>query len=240
MEKPRIGITMFCAQERLRRYCKVQQNYFEVVCAAGGIPILIPPCTNGASYEDYLKLVNGLLFTGGEDVSPLMYNEDPIKELRSTNLERDRWEIDLYKAAVALNMPILGICRGIQIMNVAEGGSLYQDINLQTESMLGHFPAEQAMESFHHYIEIKKESKLFRVFKRDRLLVNSFHHQAIKEPGAVFNVTARSGDGIIEAVERPDREFVLGLQFHAEALPKLDAYYSAPFKSLVNYAAAGS
>lgn len=240
MAKPRIGITMLCAQEGLLRYCKVQQNYFEVVCAAGGIPILIPPCTRGASYEDYLKIVDGLLFTGGEDVSPLMYNENPIKALGVTNLERDRWELDLYKAAVALNMPILGICRGIQIINVAEGGSLYQDINLQTESILGHFPAEMPMESFHHYIEIKKESKLFQVYKRDRLLVNSFHHQAIKEPGAVFNVTARSGDGIIEAIERPDRDFVLGLQFHAEALPKLNEYYFAPFRSLVNYAATGS
>ncbi len=240
MAKPRIGITMFCAQEGLRRYCKVQQNYFEVVCASGGIPILIPPCTSAVSYEDFLKLVDGLLLSGGEDVSPLMYNEDPIKELGVTNLDRDRWEIGLYKAAISMNMPILGICRGIQIMNVAEGGSLYQDINLQTESILGHFPANMPMESYHHYIEIKKESKLFHVYKRDRLLVNSFHHQAVKEPGAVFNVTARSGDGIIEAIERPDRGFVMGVQFHAEALPKLDEFYSAPFKSLVNYAASGA
>lgn len=239
MKKPRIGITTQCAHEGLRRYCKVQQNYFETVCSAGGIPFLIPPCANRIDYADYLENVDGLLFTGGEDVSPLMYSEDPIKELGLTDLDRDRWEVGLYKAAVSRNLPILGICRGIQIMNVAEGGSLYQDINLQTESTLGHFPTELPMESFHHFIEIKKESTLFHVYQRERLLVNSFHHQAVKEPGAVFNVTARSGDGIIEALERPDRDFVLGLQFHAEALPKLDEFYLSPFTSLINYSSVG-
>ena len=240
MKKPRIGITTFCAQEGLRRYCKVLQNYFEAVCAAGGVPLLIPPCSKGLNPEDFLEYVDGILFSGGEDVSPLTYNENPLKELGATNLERDRWEIALYKAAVGRNLPVLGICRGIQIMNVAEGGSLYQDINVQTKSTLGHFPDQMPMESLHHFIEIKKESKLHQVYQRERLLVNSFHHQAVKEPGAVFNITARSGDGIIEAFERPDRDFVLGLQFHAEALPKLDAFYLAPFKSLIDYAAVGA
>lgn len=236
MSKVRIGITMFSGREGQRRYTKVQANYVESVYTAGGIPVLIPTCEDTESAVDFLRGIDGIVFTGGEDVSPLVYGEDPLKELGYADIRRDRWEIALYTAALETGIPILGICRGIQLMNVAEGGTVYQDINSQTESRMGHFPRELPMESLHHYIDIEPESRVHRIFGRDRLLVNSFHHQAIKDAAKVFRISARSADGIIEAVERPDRAFVIGLQFHAEALPPLDPYYLAPFSAMIKAA----
>lgn len=234
--KPRIGITMFSGQEGPRRYTKVQKNYVESVYRAGGIPVLIPTCAATEDAPEFLKSLDGILFTGGEDVSPIVYGEDPLKELGVTDISRDRWEIALYKAALEAELPVLGVCRGIQILNVAEGGTLYQDLNVQTGTPVGHFPMNVPMETFHHYIDIEPDTMLAGIYGTERLLVNSFHHQAIKEVAPPFRITARSGDGIVEAIEHTSRPFVLGVQFHAEALPPLDDRYLVIFRELVQQA----
>lgn len=228
----KIGITMFRGREETRRYSKVQENYIESVYKAGGLPILIPTLPTDADPSRYLQELDGIIFTGGEDISPLVYGEEPIKELGHTDINRDKWEISLYRAALDMKKVVLGICRGIQLMNVAEGGTVYQDIYVQHKGAFGHLPRTQAMESYHHHINVDTDSLLYRIYGQEKMVVNSFHHQAIKNLAAPFSVTARSADGIIEGVEREDKDFVLGVQFHAEALPPLDSSYLAIFEAL--------
>lgn len=236
--KPRIGITMFNGQEGPRRYTKVQRTYVESILAAGGVPVLIPSGPPPEMAQEFLTTLSGIIFTGGEDISPIVYGEDPIKELGVTDIGRDRWEIALYRGAIAKQLAILGICRGVHLMNVAEGGTLYQDVNAQTGTAIGHFPRDIPMETFHHYIDIDDGSNLSRIYGTTRLLVNSFHHQAVKEVAPVFRATAKSADGIVEAIEHVDRPEVLAVQFHAEALPPAGEPYPAIFRHLVAAATA--
>lgn len=229
---------MQSAREGLRRYLKAQRNYAESVEAAGGIPLYIPQSAEPGRAAEYLEGMNALLLTGGQDISPLTYGEEPHQKLGAVDLQRDRWEIALYRAARELRLPILGICRGIQLMAVAEGGSLYQDIPAQTAGSTGHYPADMPMESLHHSIRIKEGSLLHSICGRDMLEVNSFHHQAVKEPGGPLQITAVSpSDDIIEALEDPSVPFLLGIQYHGEALKAIDPEYLELFHAFI--AAAG-
>jgi putative glutamine amidotransferase len=180
----------------------------------------------------------GLLLTGGQDIDPLSYGRQPHTRLGVTDPQRDRWEIALYRDARRRSLPILGICRGIQLMAVAEGGSLYQDIEAEHGSSVGHFPAELLMERLHHRIDIEADSLLHRICGSRSMAVNSIHHQAVREPGAALHVTARStADGIVEALEDPSDDFVLGIQYHGEALGAVDPQYLALFTAFVSAAA---
>lgn len=232
--RPRIAVTTQAALEGLWRYMKVQRNYADSIDAAGGIPLFLPQIPDPARAEEYLTGMDGLLLTGGQDISPLTYGEEPHVELGPVDRERDRWEIALYRAARRKGLPILGICRGIQLMAAAGGGTLYQDIPSQTESRIGHFPADMPMESLHHTINVKRDSLLHRITGTEALTVNSFHHQAVKRLEQPFVVTATSAsDGIIEAIEDPEAAFVLGIQYHGEALGKIDPEYLKLFSSFI-------
>jgi len=236
---PRIGISMFSGREQLRVYTKVQTNYPSSVHAAGGLPLLLP--TPGGPNEteraeEAVATLDGLVLTGGEDMNPLVYRDEPLAELGTTDIARDRWELALVSAAEKKGIPVLGICRGIQVVNVARGGTLYQDIHAQTESRQSHFPRTMPMESLHHTVSVEPGSLMARIFETERLTVNSFHHQAVKDMGRDLIVTSRAVDGIIEAVEDPSLPFFLAVQFHAEALPPLDAYYLRIFEALVEAA----
>lgn len=240
--KSRIGITMFSSREGLRHYTKTQYNYVTSVAEAGGLPVLIPTPTAGSVDSDelneiaaeYVEGLDALVFSGGEDINPIVYDQDPRAELGPTDIMRDWWEIRLMQAAERMRRPVLAICRGIQVMNVARGGSLIQDIAAQTGRTIGHFAADMPMESYHHSVSIEPNTLTSEVFSgRTTILVNSFHHQAVAEPADGLVVTARAADGVIEAIEDPILPFWLGLQWHAEALPRLEKYYLAPFTALV-------
>ena len=233
---PVVGITMFSARESHKFYTKVQYNYVQSVVDAGGVPYLIPTLVDTTPAPKIAEQLDALVLTGGEDMAPLTFGEEPRKELGMTNLYRDNWELDLLAACENRNIPILGICRGIQVINVHRKGTLYQDINAQTESVMGHAPYQNPMESLHHTVSVKKETLLHRIFETEELVVNSFHHQAIKELGGELTVTSTAPDGIIEGVEDPARHFFLGVQFHAEALPPIDPFYLRIFTALVDAA----
>lgn len=229
--KPIIGITSF--EEVERGYHRISSNYINSVFAAGGIPVSIPIIHAEEDYDNYLDMLDGIIFSGGLDLSPLSYNENPLKEINRTSSIRDKYELGLFKRAYERKIPILGICRGLQIANVFLGGSLYQDLNVQVAGALGHNPSNVAEDDFYHSIKIKKDTRLYSIFGSEKILVNSLHHQAIKELGRDLNISALSEDGIIEGIEAKDDRFLMGLQFHPEDLSKRYPEFLNIFKEFI-------
>ncbi|SHI54115.1 gamma-glutamyl-gamma-aminobutyrate hydrolase family protein [Lutispora thermophila] len=231
--RPIIGLTTFTESKGTSRYNCLNCNYVNAIVEAGGTPVMIPLVENKDTLLQYMNIIDGILFTGGEDVLPLYYGENPIKDIGAIEQERDDYEIFLFKEAYDANLPIMGICRGIQLINVALGGSLYQDINSQITGSLGHSPKGSPMNQVHHMIRIEKNSKLYDIFENETIAVNSFHHQSIKDLGKDLKVTAYSYDGIIEAVESIEKDFVLGVQWHPEALVPKHELFKKLFEEFV-------
>lgn len=230
--KPIIGITTF--EEEVKGYHTLNTNYINAVFAAGGIPISIPIINDEEDYDYYVNLIDGIIFSGGIDVSPLSYGENPIKEVKFLSSVRDKYEFGLLKRAYEKKLPILGICRGCQLINVFLGGTLYQDINEQVPNALGHCPGPHLLEEIYHTINIKEGTKLHSIFGKDKIYVNSYHHQSINKLGENLKITAVSEDGIIEAIEATDERFLIGVQFHPEALQKKYPEFQRIFKELIN------
>jgi putative glutamine amidotransferase len=216
--KPVIGLTTYYEDKPRRTLTSVSNNYINSVINAGGLPIMIPITNDDWNINKYIDMLDGILFTGGEDISPILFGENPLKQVTYISTDRDTHEIAMFKKAYEKNIPILGICRGIQLMNVAQGGTLYQDIDAQIQGALGHGPMENPVNELYHTVSIQKESILFNIFQTDELKVNSFHHQSIKDLGSDLKVTALSTEGIIEGVESCQKDFVVGVQWHPEDL----------------------
>lgn len=232
--KPIIGITTFESEEV--GYHRIKSNYMNSVFLAGGIPVNIPIILDESNYDNYLDILDGIIFTGGIDVSPLTYNENPLKEINLISSIRDKYEMGLFKRAYERKLPILGICRGLQITNVVLGGSLYQDINVQVPGVLGHQPKGISNDEFYHSINIKKDTRLYNIFETEKIFVNSLHHQSIKELGKGLIISALSEDGIIEAIESTDDRFLMGVQFHPEDFVKRYPEFLNIFKELIQAA----
>jgi putative glutamine amidotransferase len=191
--------------------------YVRALAAAGLVPLVLAPL-NAAHAERALDAVSGLVLTGGEDVAPWRYGESPHPALGSVNEARDAFELALVTAARDRGLPTLAICRGIQVLNVALGGTLVQDIPSQCPSALPHAPGEGRATRVHE-ITVDSGSHLAEFLDADRLSVNSAHHQAIGRVAAGLQVTARSADGIIEGAEWDgDRWWAVGVQWHPEEL----------------------
>ncbi|NLJ58909.1 MAG: gamma-glutamyl-gamma-aminobutyrate hydrolase family protein [Tissierellia bacterium] len=199
-------------------YLKINQCNLKALIEAGSIPLMLPVTADDELIDEYLKVVDGIYFSGGGDVNPLIYGEDPIKEIKDIDYERDEFEIKLFKKAAALNIPMLGICRGEQVMNVAAGGSLYQDIYAQIPGVNGHSPKFTSGGYPHHKVKIMENSILHSVFKANEININSYHHQAVKNIAKGFKVTALSEDGVIEAIESEELTFAVGIQWHPEVM----------------------
>lgn len=196
--------------------CTLLEGYFTSILKAGGIPFIIPPFDDTNSLINSLNALDGLLLTGGADINPLFLGEEPVKELHSINPRRDRQELLLAKLAADRQIPILGICRGIQVMNAAFGGSLYQDIHVQMEGTRIKHDQDLGRGYASHTVQLEKGSLLYKLFGTETLPVNSFHHQAVKEVAPGFKVTARSSDGVIEAIESTEYKSMMGVQWHPE------------------------
>lgn len=215
-------------------YTSVSSNYVDSVESAGGVPLLLPMIGEKEVLKGYLEVIDGLLITGGDEgVNPQLYGENPIKELECICLERDECESYLFKHALEYGMPILGICRGMQLMNVAAGGSLYQDIFTQIKDSLGHLPKQMPVDALYHKVLLKEDSILKEVFDTSELMVNSFHHQAVKRLADSFQASALSLDNIIEAIEHQDHCFAVGVQWHPEDLAKKHTHFLKLFESFV-------
>lgn len=240
MKNPVVGITSFCDCEHSKKYTKIRCSYINAVYRAGGTPIIIPPFDSTKHLKEYIDLVDALVLSGGEDVAPASYGEDTVIELDNINPDRDKWEISLFKEAYKAEKPILGICRGMQLINVSLGGSLYQDIDHQLNCDFSHLPLDlekrENLEYVNHKIFILKNTQLDQILSADQLTVNSHHHQAIKEIAESLNISAKSECGIIEAVENKNEAFLMGVQWHPEDLIDNSSSFINLFAELIKAA----
>ncbi|MGB4437844.1 MAG: gamma-glutamyl-gamma-aminobutyrate hydrolase family protein [Sedimentibacter sp.] len=234
--RPIIGITIDKNMNDGFYYQKVNECNLNAVSQNGGLPIMLPITNNEEIIDVYLSMIDGIYFTGGSDINPLLFGEDPIKTLGSVDYDRDEFEIKLYKKAAMMNMPMLGICRGQQVMNVAAGGSLYQDIYSQRIDTNGHSPKFSVGGYEYHTVEIMNDTKIGDIFKAEKINTNSFHHQAVKEVAEDYIATAFTQDGIIEGIESTKLSFAVGLQWHPEIMYERYPIFSNVFKALTDAA----
>lgn len=233
---PRIGLTTSTDDEggggpdRVRILTKTA--YPKWVERAGGLPLLLPnlsPELAGPALDG----LDGLLLTGGKDVHPLVYGAEPGKHLGTTDPQRDRFELPLIREALARGLPLLAICRGLQALNVATGGTLRQDLVHDRDATVQHRMDVVGENATHHTIELEAGSLLRGLLGADRVAVNSFHHQAADRLGDGLRVCARAMDGTIEALEGIDGRYVLAVQWHPEVMPADHHVTRALFESFV-------
>lgn len=218
----------FAGRKRVRLY----NGYVNSVIQAGGIPIIIPVTTDKNILKEYIELMDGLIISGGYDVDPARYNEDPHPLLQGTFPERDEFEFTLAKMAMDKEIPLLGICRGHQILNVLNGGTLYQDISLKEGSFIKHAQSSHGT-VVTHKINIEKDSMLYSILG-DSTMVNSLHHLSIKDLAPGFKIVATANDGVIEAIEKEGDYFAMGVQWHPEVLSEDNESMSDLFKYFIN------
>jgi putative glutamine amidotransferase len=231
MNRPRIGVTLDA--EEARRTYEVKRGYVDAVLAAGALPVLLPHDRSAAGA--YLALLDGLVVTGGAfDVPPELYGEARRPGCGPTKPERTAFERDLLEAALAERMPVLGVCGGMQLLNVVRGGTLHQDLGDDLGIRTHEQPPPKDVPS--HEVEVVPGSQLAALVGAGRLAVNSTHHQAVRDPGAGVLVSARAPDAVIEAIEIPDQPFALGVQWHPEAVSAHEPRHRALYRGLVDAA----
>ena len=200
-------------------------TYTDAISQAGGIPVILPTITDSLLAVETVRKLDGIIFSGGPDLDPSYYGETIWNETVEVDTLRDCSDVLLMRVALASGKPILGICRGGQLLNVVLGGSLYQDIPTQMDTLVIHGGGSR------HRIGVEKESVLYRLFGQDSLTVNSYHHQGVKREAPGIRVTARAEDGLVEAYEYGDR--LIAVQFHPEAMVRSDASWLALFRHFV-------
>ncbi|MCH5461787.1 gamma-glutamyl-gamma-aminobutyrate hydrolase family protein [Lactobacillus sp. LC28-10] len=211
----------------------IQIDYVDAVRHAGGTPVVLP-IGDPSEAATYIEMVDGLLLAGGQGVTPVLYGTEPLREVTDTDVYRDRFEIALVKAAIAARKPILGICRGSQVINVALNGTLYQDIYSQMGATEKHNQLPTSWEIPTQHVTTIAGSWLDRLLGH-RFLVNTFHHQAIHELGDGLTAVAKSDDNVIEAIGSSDGN-VVGVQFHPERMFKTTPEFNAIFDYFIERA----
>ncbi|MBK3496479.1 gamma-glutamyl-gamma-aminobutyrate hydrolase family protein [Viridibacillus sp. YIM B01967] len=211
--KPVIGISTNLKEQVL----SLSTDNIAAITKFGGLPIVLPNL-EGTEIDSIVELIDGLLLTGGGDIDPTLFGEEPRQKLGSITPERDLFEIAIIKKMLAQNKPILGICRGAQILNIAVGGDMFQDIYSQTETKLLQHVQQAPRWHATHFVQVMESSLLKSIAQMEKFKVNSFHHQAIRKIPYGFEISAIASDGIIEAFESENHQFVMGLQWHPECM----------------------
>ncbi len=234
--KARIGLICSDNDERIDGEAyrnQVNARYVESVVNAGGLPLLIPLQFPPEEVERLTDQFDGILIIGGGDVAIERYGGKEHPSVSAPNLDRDALEIAITRMALAYNLPLFGICRGEQVMNVAMGGTLYSDIPSQFETVLNHSqPEDIPITKLTQQVQILTGSNLFSIVRTDRLWTNTFHHQAVNALGDGFRACAFGSDGLIEAIESPDHPFAVGVQWHPEGLQNYSEH-AALFRAFV-------
>lgn len=241
MTRPLIGITASSIDHRGPAYGEVYtltRQYAEGVSCAGGVPVIVPYNLDDEALQILFDRLDGLLLSGGGDIDPAVYGETLHPATNEIEADRDRVELVLARWVVEREMPFLAICRGIQVLNVALGGSLVQDIPSQVTDALEHsFERGFVERNYHaHPVKISADSRLAHVMRAEIAQTNSWHHQAIKQAASSLKVTACAPDGVIEAVEVPGRRFAIGVQWHPEWLFEDQPEHRRLFEGLVEAA----
>lgn len=236
--KPRIALIATRMKHKTRSDTyEIPRAYLDAVLRAGGLPVLLPACLPGAELPGLLRACEGVLLSGGGDLHPARYGEPERPEIHSIDPERDAFELALIPLALQEDKPLLAICRGAQVLNAAMGGTLWWDIPSQLPEAGKHdwYP-DYPRDLQAHTVRIEAGTLLARILGAQPARVNSLHHQAVRNLGAGLCVCARAEDGVIEAIELPERGFALGVQWHPECLPE-DERMRGLFRAFV--AAAG-
>jgi putative glutamine amidotransferase len=241
LKRPVIGITAFETRYPEPPHAPLfalNRRYVAAIEAAGGAPLILPPGLGPTALDAIFARLDGLLLSGGGDVDPAYYDEAPHPALTSVSPDRDDTEMAFARRAVEADTPLLAVCRGIQVLNVALGGSLVQDIPTQRPGSLEHMPDRTKVARDHHThaIQIEPGTRLQQVLGAEQVGVNSWHHQSLKQVAPRLKVSACSPDGVIEAVELPDRRFVIGVQWHPEWLTDRQPEMRRLFEALVEAA----
>lgn len=222
MKSPRIGI----AVDRPKRL----PNYQGSVERAGGN---VEPLYPDSITSDALHHLDGLLLTGGGDVDASEFNDTNHPKVHHINRPRDQMELTLTREALGRGIPVFGICRGMQVMNIALGGNLIQDIPDEIKTLLVHDDSQNSRQNLIHEVSVMEGTKLRRILGKDRIAVNSFHHQAVKDLGKGLIATAWSDDGVIEGIELPNGPYFLGVQWHPEEFVDHGAIFHSLFQAFV-------
>ncbi len=214
-------------------------DYLDCIAAAGGLPVLIPLGLSTDALRGIFERVDGVLLTGGADVAPALYGETVFHEkVYGVNPLRDEAEIQVSRWAAEDDVPLFGICRGHQVVNVALGGTLIADIPSQIDAAVSHdFPDDTPLDIYAHPVAIAPGSRLAGIVGTVNLTVNSWHHQSVREAGQGLIVSAHAPDGVIEATEHPGAHFLLTVQWHPEKLYATDPAMAALFRAFVEAAA---
>lgn len=221
MSKPKIGIVTTISVDqnpatfKTDKIC-VSSDYTEAIEKVNGLPLLIPVVSSDDSLDAYIDICDGFLFSGGIDINPLCYNKDPHRKLGIVNSKLDEFQLKLMKKVLTSQKPFLAICRGLQILNVACGGTLYQDLDELPSDTIQH---EQSGERYNaiHKVNFEKDSILYDLFGSETY-VNSFHHQSVNELGNNLIIVGKSPDGVVEAIQVKNYKLGLGVQWHPEMM----------------------
>ena len=214
------------------RTINLQNMYNKAIEMAGGIPFVIPYTESDEILTHYAEMCDGVLFSGGCDIEPQKYGEEKKEKCGNIQLFRDKLELEFFKKAFQAKNPIMGICRGVQLINVALGGTLYQDIPSEIPSEIAHRQTEpRTMPS--HEVNILSDTPLMELIGKERMSANSFHHQSIKALGEGLEVMALADDGIIEAIFYNGENYIFGYQWHPERLATSDADNKALFENFI-------
>lgn len=234
-EKPLIALTPYYNLEKEEPY--MRPAYLKAIRAAGGIPVILPVELDAMELRQILGLVGGVLFTGGPDVHPFHFEEETHRFCGNVSVKRDTMELMLLKLAMEMKKPILGICRGIQVLNIGLGGDIYQDIPSQLKE---EFPIAHAQpfgyEIPSHTVNVVQGTLLAKLVQTDVLKVNSMHHQAVRNTASQLTASGHAPGGLVEAIELPGYPFLLGVQWHPEYLWEADEAIMRIFEGFVEAA----
>ena len=230
-DKPIIGIVPLVDLQRESYW--MLPGYMKGIELAGGFPVMFPLTSEDEDILQMIRLCDGILFTGGQDVEPQVYGEEKTEACGECRPERDRMEIMLFKELLKDDKPVLGICRGIQLFNACLGGTLYQDLPSQHASQVCHRQFPPYDEPVHEVI-LQKHTPLQELLEKSVMQVNSYHHQAVDRVADGMIVSAAAPDGIIEAIERPASRFMLGVQWHPETSYFKDIFSRRIFEAFMN------
>ena len=230
--EPRIGIIV-CGFSENRQF--VTNPYIQSVRYAKGLPLVLPVIRSDHILEEYVRLCDGFLFCGGGDITPLLFGEEPQNSSGTTDITVDLFQIRLMKLVLASRKPVFAICRGMQVLSVACGGSIWQDISLIPGETLDHMQNTASRSDVSHRIRTEGGS-LLQKYIGTSLYVNSFHHQAINSPGKNVTVTAHATDGTAEGIEVRSHPFAVGVQWHPECMYRSSPEMRSLFHEFVSHA----
>ncbi len=230
LQQPVIGITIY-GTDRRRRF-SLPVDYVTAVRKSCGIPVLLPPVET--EIETLLDILHGIVFTGGGDLDPAFYQGQHHPAIAEVDRERDRFELALAEKVLESSMPVLGICRGMQLLNVASGGTLIEDIPTRVGSQVVHREGDEG--DARHPVEIEPKSRLAEILGSEPLDTLSKHHQAVDRVAGVWQITARAPDGVIEAMEHRTHPWMIAVQWHPEMTIRNNRHFRL-FEALVSEAA---